>query len=213
MRTPHPLALAFTAALAAALAACGSGEPASPADDPQLLEAVRSGAAPDPAQDCLLLLWSAQTAPDIDFDRANDRARGGAISCATGTTPSEFRAAIDTLRTAAQSRDEARLIDAIGFPLLYIDDAGRRRELGAQEIGAMFDEVFDPAVLDALVRLDLSQITVENRQGAYFELGSLWLVVDRQGGRPRLVTVNRQALMEAARAAKDRTQRGLGRRL
>ena len=74
-------------------------------------------------------------------------------------------------------------------------------------------EVFDPTVLDALQRLDLSQITVENEQGAYFELGSLWLVVDRQGGRPRLVTVNRQALLEAAKAAKNRTERGLGRPL
>ncbi len=210
MKPAHILLIA----LATTLAACGSGEPASSeVSDPQLLEAVREGAKPAAAKDCLLLLWSAQASPDIDFDRANDVARGGAISCATDTTPSEFRAAIDTLRAAAQNRDKARLLEAIGFPLLYIDESGQRRELGEDEIGSMFDEVFDPTVLDALQRLDLSQITVENEQGAYFELGSLWLVVDRQGGRPRLVTVNRQALLEAAQAAKNRTERGLGRPL
>ncbi|WP_279349997.1 hypothetical protein [Erythrobacter litoralis] len=182
-------------------------------DDTTLLETLEKNAEPDPSDNCLLLLWSEQDAPDITFDRANDTARGGAISCATGTTPSQFRAAIETLREAARSGDKARLLEQVGIPLLYIDGEGARRELSQDEINTVFDEVFDQQMLMALRKLDLSDITVENRQGAYFQLGTLWLVVDKQGGRPRLVTVNRQALEEAARAAQREAQAGTGRAL
>ena len=208
--------LAIAAGLCAALfAAC------SPVDDPaasteadrsrtQLLEAVRANAKSDAAENCLLLIWSDQEEPDVEYDRANDRAKGGAISCATGTSASQFRAAIETLRDTAKRGDRAGLLREIGFPMLYIDGEGNRRELTERQIDAAFDEVFDARVLDALGRLDMSDITVRNDQGAFFQLGTLWLVVDRQGGRPRLVTVNRQALDEAVRTARQQAESGIG---
>ena len=58
----------------------------------------------------------------------------------------------------------------------------------------------------AIERLDLSRMTVVPERGGFFELGSIWLVVDKMGARPRLVTVNRQALDEAAGAARRKAQ-------
>ena len=121
--------------------------------------------------DCLLMVWSNQQSRDIEFDRANDLVDGGAISCATNTSASQFQAAIDALRAAARSGDKARMLEQLGLPLLYIDGDGEQVELGG-----------------------------------FFELGSIWLVVDKAGGRPRLVTVNRQALDEAAGAARRKAQ-------
>ena len=47
---------------------------------------------------------------------------------------------------------------------------------------------------EALLReVDLDALTVVPEQGAFVELGSVWLVVNRNGGRPRIVTVNKQA--------------------
>ncbi|HBM72098.1 MAG TPA: hypothetical protein DD436_05620, partial [Erythrobacter sp.] len=66
---------------------------------------------------------------------------------------------------------------------------------------AVFDEIFDADMLALLERLDLSQMSVAKDQGGFFELGAVWLVVDREGGRPRLMTVNRRALGEARDAA------------
>ena len=114
------------------------------------------------------------------------------------------------LREAAASGEKTRLLKEIGIPMLYIDSRGERRELSQAQIDNLFDEIFDERMLDVLRRLDLSDITVENQQGAYFELGSLWLVVEQQGGRPRLVTVNRQALDEAAETAQRKAQTGEG---
>jgi len=45
-------------------------------------------------------------------------------------------------------------------------------------------------------------------RGAPVELGAVWLVVDRKGGRPRIATVNRQALDEAAAAARRAAEDG-----
>lgn len=165
---------------------------------------------PDPGENCLLLVWSEQDAPDVDFDRSHDTVKGGAISCATGTSASQFEAAIAALRDAARSGDKERLLREVGIPLLYIDAKGDRRELTGDEIDTLFDEVFDARMIALLQNLDLSQMTVEKDQGAFFELGSLWLVVDATGGRPRVVTVNRQALGEAAEAARRQADKGRG---
>ena len=53
-------------------------------------------------------------------------------------------------------------------------------------------------------------LRVASEQGGFFDLGALWLVVDRQGGKPRLMTVNRQALDEALDAARDGAERNRG---
>lgn len=198
----------------AALAAC------SPAAQPQdeLPEQLRDTQAvvtlPDgPPEDCLLMVWSNQEERDVEFDRANDAVEGGAISCATGTSASQFRAAIASLREAARSGDKARILEQLGIPLLYIDAEGERRELSRDEIDTVFDEVFDARMIEVLSRLDLADMTVETDGGGFFELGSLWLVVDKDGGRPRLMTVNRQALDEALEAARDGAERKEGEEL
>ena len=85
--------------------------------------------------------------------------------------------------------------------------------MSEDQIDTLFDEVFDERMVAVLRDLDLSQMTVDKEQGAYFELGSLWLVVDDTGGKPRIVTVNRQALEEAAEAAKEQAERGQGKPL
>lgn len=159
-------------------------------------------------EDCLLMIWSEQAERAVEFDRAHDQVKGGAISCATGTTASQFDAAILAVREATKSGNKARMLEQIGLPLLYIDAEGERRPIESREmVEQVFDEVFDPRMLETLGRLDLADMTVVPEQGAFFELGSLWLVVDRKGGRPAIVTVNRQALDDAARAARDKAGR------
>lgn len=158
------------------------------------------------ADDCLLTVWEVQEERDIAFDRAHDRVKGGTISCATGTSPSQFENVIASLRQAANSGNKSLMLREVNIPLIYIDEAGARRALDAPAtLDAVFDEVFDGATMTMLQRLDLSQMTVVPEQkGGFFELGSLWLVVDRPGARPRIVTVNRQAILEAAEAARAR---------
>ena len=105
------------------------------------------------------------------------------------------------IRAAAQADDKAAILQEIGLPLLYIDDEGNRRELtDPGDVDARFSEVFDQDVLALLRRIDLDGLTVVPDQGAFLELGSIWLVVDRKGGRPRIVTINKQALGEAGPA-------------
>jgi hypothetical protein len=186
------------------LAAGGCGEPSRPAEEPE--------AAAGQVEDCLLLVWQRQATRAERFDRENDRVKGGAISCATGTSPSQFEAALTAIRAAAVSGDKASLLTELGMPLLYIDAAGNRRELRQDELAdAVFDEVFSPDVLAVLKRVRLEDLTVVQDQGAFVELGSVWLVVDSLGGRPRIVTVNRQALGEAASAAREAAREGEGR--
>ena len=177
------------AAAALALAGCG---PAAPA--------AKQPARPDKSAECLALVWQAQAAPNKAFDRAHDRADGGAISCATGTSASQFAAALAAIRSAAAKHDDAALIAEIGLPLLYIDAAGNKRELDRTALTADAGEVFSPPVKAVLGRLSLEDLSVVPQQGAFADLGAVWLVTGRTGGRPRIVTVDRQALDEAAAA-------------
>ncbi len=190
----------------AALAGCAPDRAPEGEANAQVL--AEAAAKPE---DCLLLVWSNQEERRVDFDRENDFVEGGAISCATGTSASQFDAAIAALREAAKGGNKARILEEVGLPLLYIDKQGNRREIEErEEVEAVFDEIFDPAMLDLLQRLDLSRMSVAKGQGAFFDLGALWLVVDRDGGRPRLMTVNRQALDEAIAAARDQAERNQG---
>lgn len=179
------------ALLALAVAAC------QPSSQP-----VEQPVATAPAEDCLLVVWEREGRANAEFDRANDRASGGAISCATGVSASRFDAALTALRTAARSGDRAAILREVGLPLLYIDATGHRRELtDPASVNAAFDEVFSPSVVNLLQRVRIEDMEVVDGQGAFFELGALWLVVG-EDGRPRVVTVNAQALGEAAAAAR-----------
>lgn len=202
-------ALFLTALIPATLGACTPENPREVEAQANMLREANS----DP-EDCLLLVWSNQRERDVEFDRRHDFVDGGAISCATGTSASRFEAVIATLREAARSGNKARILDQVGLPLLYIDATGTRRELESRaEVEAVFDEIFDAYMIARLQRLDLSRMSVASEQGGYFDLGALWLVVDRQGGKPRLMTVNRQALDEALDAARDGAERNRGERV
>ena len=183
----------LTIPIALAARAPAPGEPAAEGDTAALINEAK----PD---DCPLMVWSDQETRDL-LDRANDLVDGGAISCATGTSPGQFQAAIAALRDAARSGDKARMLEQVGIPLLYIDGDGERVELAEEDVETLYDEVFDDELIRVLERLDLKDMTV-NEQGGFFELGSVWLVVEKRGGRPQLVTVNRQALEESAEAAR-----------
>ena len=204
-------ALFLTALITATLGACTPENPREVEAQANMLREANS----DP-EDCLLLVWSNQRERerDVEFDRRHDFVDGGAISCATGTSASRFEAVIATLREAARSGNKARILDQVGLPLLYIDATGTRRELESRaEVEAVFDDIFDAYMIARLQRLDLSRMSVASEQGGFFDLGALWLVVDRQGGKPRLMTVNRQALDEALDAARDGAERNRGERV
>ncbi|MGB3167170.1 MAG: hypothetical protein WBA68_10395 [Alteraurantiacibacter sp.] len=154
--------------------------------------------------DCLVVVWDKQPSPDREFDRSHDLVEGGTISCATGTSPSEYEASIKTIREAARQNDRVALLEATGIPLLFIDDAGLRSDVAEpDDMDARFDDIFTSEMLAVLRDLQLEDMTVVPDQGGYFALGSLWLVAREPGGRPYLVTVNRQALAEAGAAEHD----------
>lgn len=156
-----------------------------------------------------MVVWEKRGRENQAFDRAHDQARGGAISCATGIGASRFDAALAAIRAAAAGGDRAAILEQVGIPLLYIDAAGARRELrDPAAIDAAFEEVFSPEMLALLERVELADMEVVEGQGAFFELGAVWLVVDEAHGRPRIVTVNAQALGEAADAARRKAARG-----
>lgn len=182
------------AAMLAAFSLLAACDGATANGKPSTLEAIEKANE----QDCLFLVWGAQQLRDEEFDRANDLTEGGAISCATDTTPSQYRDAIETIRDAAKSGDRKGMLSEVGIPLLYIDKSGERRELtDPAKIEAVFDEIFDPELVAMMGALDLSEISVEREAGGYFSLGALWLRPETRGGRPRIVTINRQALEEA----------------
>lgn len=208
-------------AVALGLAACGNEQSAAldAVEDAQGPDGTREAAGSDAAEDCLLVIWE-QRAGAEDFggederayDRAHDKADGGAISCATATSASQFEKTITALRDAAMNDDRAATLAQAGIPLLFIDKEGRSREL--TDVAALeeaFDEVFTPETLERMRNLALDDMTVVPDKGGFFDLGALWLVVPETGGRPRLVTVNDQAFAEvAAIAARQASENGEG---
>lgn len=182
------------------MALTGCGPPAPKGNQGQAF------AQADEPGDCLALVWRAQPAPAKAFDRAHDRADGGAISCATGTSASQFAAALAAIRSAAVRGDKAALSAQVRLPLLYIDSSGRKRELDRTALAVAADAVFSPPMLALLRRLTLDDLAVVPNEGAFAELGAVWLVAGRTGGRPRIVTIDRQALDEAAAARLGRSR-------
>ncbi|RGP40951.1 hypothetical protein BPTFM16_01246 [Altererythrobacter insulae] len=185
------------AILTAALAAC-SGE--ADGVSPELLSALNAK-----NQDCLIAIWDTQSAPDKNFDREHDGIEGGTISCATDTSPSQFAGAIEAIRLAADSDDRKAMIDMIGIPLVYLDAEGNRREITANsDIERMYDDIFSRDLVATMSGLTMQDMAVKNRTGGYFELGAVWLAAPQKGARPRIVTINHQALSEAAAARDNR---------
>jgi len=205
--TTQPAPARFSAVLAglAVLAACSAEAPV-PVDATGEIEipAPAGSVAAEAERDCLLVVWDQQAEPDREFDRANDLVEGGLISCATGTSASQYEATLSTLRAAASDENHDALLGEMGIPLLYIDAEGNRRDLRETELAdTSFAEVFSPEMLTLIRRLELADMTVVPEQGGFFELGAIWLSPGEPGGRPRIVTVNRQALSEAAAASQE----------
>lgn len=187
------------------LAGC-YGEAPVPVDATGEMEipAPAGSVAAEAERDCLLVVWDKQEEPDREFDRANDLVEGGLISCATGTSASQYEATLATLRAAASGNNPDAMLGELGIPLLYIDADGNRRDLRESELASTtFAEVFSPEMLTLIRGLKLTDMTVVPEQGGFFELGALWLRPGEPGGRPHIVTVNRQALSEAAAATQE----------
>jgi hypothetical protein len=171
------------------LCACGAA-PAEP--DPAALPTLR-------AETCLPQVWQSQDSPDEAFDVAHDKVEGGSISCATETTPSVYSAALRAIRAAAIKGDRAALARESAAKLLVIDALGGRRDLPGQDSSG--EDVFTPDLLTLLSQVELSDMTVAPDGGGFFALGTVWLAPPEPGARPRIVTINLQALAEAKAAA------------
>lgn len=190
-----------------ALAACDTATPTENAiEEAQGPEGEAVPPGSEAASECLEDIWQAREAMgDFDadaerrFDQQHDSAKGGAISCATGTSASQFEATLTALRAAATDSDRAGLLAEAGIPLLFITADGETRKLESPEaLEAAFDTVFAPATIEKLRILSLDDMTVVPGKGGFFELGAFWLVVPELGARPQLATVNDQAAAEAA---------------
>ena len=107
MRMSAPASIMLGVGIAA-LSACSPAQPQSDeraaARVPQPPSPLET--APTPASDnCLLVVWQDQKTRDEQFDLAHDSATGGAISCATGTSASQFANAFTAIRSAARAQD------------------------------------------------------------------------------------------------------------
>lgn len=191
------------------LAGCGSGT--SPAEEtteaadalegaePVALDELPPGEREAALENCLERLWSGDAPPEQrSFDVQNDRIGGVSLSCAMSTTATQLRQALVALKQAAEAEDRAAILDFVGIPFLYIEEDGEARQLTERdEINERLDDVFDAETMAMLRRIEPSEITVVPDQGAFLELGALWLVAPEAGGPPRIVTINHQALDEA----------------
>ena len=191
--------LVFVCLASTALAACGPGleETAESFDmrDLRNTQLTVSG-------DCLETVWSHEATPDRRFDRANDAVEGGSLSCATGASPRQFAAVLAEMRTASESSDRSTLLAMVNEPLLFIGQDGSRRELATRaQIEGEQDAVLTPELLEAMAAMSIDRVTVVPDQGAFFDLGAVWLASRREGSPPVIVTVNLQALEEARSAA------------
>ncbi len=157
---------------------------------------------PSTAQkDCLDDIWSSQPVRDEVFDRDHDFVQGQSISCATGTTAGRFAAAITDIREAANGGDADGVLLQFDSRVLYIDDAGKRLTLADDASRTSNrDVMLDAQMLTLLSELDLSNMQIVPGQGVFFEVGTVWLASRQRGGYPKIVTINRQAMREAAQS-------------
>ena len=194
--SPTPF-LALAALLS--LSACGEADGVPEAEGPVVIPEDLPADVQDQAlASCLDRLWEddADDAVRI-YDRQNDIIDGVSISCTMSTTATKLFDVMKAIRDAAQSRDRAVMLQAIGLPLLYIDAEGNPHQMKDQAaIEAAFDKVFTPGLIEVLTNLDPQDIKVRPDQGIFVELGALWLVVPEGETQPRIVTIDLQALEE-----------------
>lgn len=189
------------------LSACGNGaspedataEQGSAEEETVALDELPAPQREAALENCLERLWDEEAPVEQrSFDVENDRIGGVSLSCAMSTTATQLRQALVALKQAAEAEDRAAILDYVGIPFLYIEEDGEARQLTEQdEINERLDEVFDEDTMAMLRRIEPSEITVIPDQGAFLELGALWLVAPEAGGPPRIVTINHQALDEA----------------
>ena len=187
--------LAVVCVMGAAMSACGPAmeETAESFDmrDLRNTQLTVSG-------NCLEEVWSHETAPDRRFDRAHDAVEGGSLSCAIGASPKQFDTVLVNLRDAAGRGDREALLTMVHEPLLFIDAKGARRELATRrDVEREQAAVLTPELLKGLKLVAIDKVTVVPDQGAFFDLGAMWMASRREGAPPVIVTVNLQALQEA----------------
>ena len=203
--SPTPV-LALAALLS--LFACGEPDGVPEAEGPVVTPEDLPADVQDQAlASCLDRLWEddADDAVRI-YDRQNDIIDGVSISCTMSTTATKLFDAMKAIRDAAQHRDRAAMLQAIGLPLLYIDDEGNAHQLKDQAaIEAAFEEVFTPGLIEVLTNLDPQDIKIRPDQGIFVELGTLWLVVPEGETQPRIVTIDLQALEESSQVREAAT--------
>ena len=147
---------------------------------------------------CLSLIWAAQGRQDNDFDRVNDTIVGGSIACNMGTSATAVSNGLKAIRAAALSADPRQMATVIRFPLQFIDAAGNRRTIPNEaQLRGQFETVFDRQVLRRLSRIGIQEMEIVGSEGAMFDLGGIWIAVAEQGGQPKLITINKQAIGEA----------------
>ena len=209
--------IAAIAALGMLIGGCDGGDRSQKSDAERAIELAqgpdgeRARAGGEAATDCLEEIWAVRERADDfggdeerDFDRAHDAAAGGAISCATATSATQFVRTIEALRESATNRDRAAVLERAGIPLLFINSDGNREEIRDRvALEAAFDRIFTDRTLERMKTLDLEDLTVVPGKGGFFDLGAIWLVVPETGAEPKLVTLNDQASaeMEAIAAA------------
>ena len=201
--------MGLAAGAALALAGCERAPSASPQDI--VAQQLPGGASEDASsadrltEDCLALVWASQSNPPRDHDRKLDAARGGSIACDMQTSASEVEGLLAALKAASVREDYRALADATDTPVLFIDAGGTRAELAERAaIEAASTRMFDPQMRALLARLTLADMEIVRGQGGMFALGSVWIVAPRNGARPLIITINREALDEALAAGNVR---------
>ena len=177
-----------------------SSQPSIAAEDP-----VAVAPSPPAANErCLKLVWAASGTQDNPFDRENDAVDGGSIACDLQTSASAVTTSLDTIRAAAQSDDRDDLAKVVVYPLRFHDRLGKVRSISsASELAKSHDIVFDSYTRAHLARLTMADMHIIPGEGAFFELGGVWIAANANGAQPRIITLNQQALTEAD-AARNR---------
>lgn len=180
-----------------------SGSPETPVDGEKPAASPATPTIhPKPAvEDCLEDIWPTQPERDETFDRDHDQLNGQSISCDTGTTAGRFAATLDDIRDAASAKDADLILAQFDGRVLYIDEAGERVTLADETSRAdIRDAMFDAEMLVLLSQIDLSKLELLPGEGAYYEFGTIWFASQQRGGYPRIITINRQAMREAAQS-------------
>lgn len=150
-----------------------------------------------PPSSCLDRVWehAAHDEESRSFDMKNDERDGDSISCAILTTPTAMARSFRDLQRAIGSRNPTEIASLFVFPMTYVDSQGRSETLTRTQFVCRYQQIFAPDMVAAVLEADFSDLEFVMNRGAYLRSGAVWWVVDRIGGTPRIVTINRSVLV------------------